>query len=98
MNTTLPPDLRVPLLEVVELLHHPNFYWGAMNGLTNLKYLTLQIDTRDNRCLVTDRDGNPVKLADIRAGLANPTMLDMNENPGITIVPDLRETEGCSPS
>lgn len=86
--TTLPPAPDwVPLLEVVELLHHPNFYWGSMGGLTGLKYLDLHIDTRDNQCVVTDRDGNPVSLATIRAALAKPIMADMNENPEITITP-----------
>jgi hypothetical protein len=73
------------LLEVVKLLHHPNFYWGAMGGLTNCKYLDLRIDTRDLKCLVRDRDGKPVKLARIREGLEKPTMVEMNSNPPIEI-------------
>lgn len=75
----------VPLLEVVALLHHPNFYWGAMGGLTNCKYLDLRIDTRDCKCLVRDRDGRPVTLERIREGLAQPTCAEMNENPPIEI-------------
>lgn len=75
----------VPLLEVVALLHHPNFYWGAMGGLTNCKYLDLRIDTRDCKCLVRDRDGRPVTLERIREGLEKPTMAEMNENPPIAI-------------
>ena len=75
----------VSLLDVVRLLHHPNFYWGAMGGLTNLKYINLWIDTRDNRCVLTDRDGKPVTLERIQRGLDAPTMGEMNENPQISI-------------
>ena len=75
----------VPLLEVVRLLHHPNFYWGAMGGLTNCKYLDLRIDTRDCKCLVRDRDGRTVTLERIREGLEKPTRAEMNENPSIEI-------------
>jgi hypothetical protein len=75
----------VSLLEVVRLLHHPNFYWGAMDGLTDCKYLTLRIDTRDCKCLVSDRKNVPVSLARIREGLENSTMPGMNENPMVTI-------------
>lgn len=75
----------VSLLDVVRLLHHPNFYWGAMGGLTNCKYINLWIDTRDNRCVLTDRDGKPVTLERIQRGIEAPTMAGMNENPQITI-------------
>jgi len=91
----------VSLLEVVALLHHPNFYWGAMGGLTNCKYLDLRIDTRDCKCVVRDRDGRPVTLERIRKGLEKPTMAEMNENPPIAITvlsspnnPNQRTPEG----
>jgi hypothetical protein len=92
-SSPLPPNNWVPLLEVVELLHHPNFYWGSMGGLTNAKYLDLRIDTRDLRCIVKDRDGKPLSLDRIREGLADPVMTGMNENPQIEIKVVARERE-----
>lgn len=85
MANHLPPDPWVPLLDVVRALHHPNFYWGSMGGFTNCKYLDLRVDTRDGRCLVRDRDGRPVRLADIQAALEKPTMAEMNQKPQIEI-------------
>lgn len=79
----------VPLADVVEVLRHPNFYWGSMGGLTSLKYMELRIDTRDNKCVVRDRDGKPVSMERIRESLANPIRPDMNQN-----TPHPRETMG----
>ncbi len=78
----------VPILDVVRVLHHPNFYWGALNGHTNCKYLNLLIDTRDNACVVKDRDGKIVDWDRLKAQLEIPAMAEMNSNPQI----EIRET------
>lgn len=75
----------VPLLDLVKILHHPNFYWGSMGGFTNCKYLEIRIDTRDCKCLVRDRDGKPVDLLELAAACEKPVMAEMNQNPQIEI-------------
>lgn len=80
-----PTNDWVSLLEVVKLLHHPNFYWGAMNGFSALKYLDIRIDTRDCKCLVNDRHGKPVSLKVLCEGLENPSIANMNSNSAIEI-------------
>ena len=75
----------VPLLDVVKALHHPNFYWGSLGGFMNCKYLELRIDTRDNKCLVRDRDGKEVDFTKVVAALQKPVMAEMNQNPQIEI-------------
>lgn len=93
-TSLLPPnDHWVPLLDVVQLLHHPNFYWGGMDGLTNCKYLNLCIDTRDLKCVITDRDNRPVSLERLRRGVERPTMAGMNGNPEVKIEVTPRASE-----
>ena len=75
---------RASLIEVLEVLHHPDFYWLTMNGLTCCKYLNLRVDTRDNRCWITDRDNRPIDLKTIKEHLKGARK-GMNSNPAIVV-------------
>lgn len=75
----------VPLADVVSLLNHPDFYWGVLD--CRVKYLQLRVDTRDNLCLVKDRNDRPISLDLIQERIAklhqdnsNEWMRGMNEN------------------
>ena len=70
----------IPMQEVLNVLNHPNFYWGSLVGFTDMKYTTLRIDTRDNCCLVMDRHGNQIDFNKLKEALENPIMPSMNEN------------------
>ncbi len=80
-------DPWIPLAEIVDVLHHPCFYWGALGGFTNCKYLELRIDTRDNSALVRDRNGNSVDWQALKASLDQPIMREMNSNPRLALLP-----------
>lgn len=69
----------VPLKDVIEMLHHPDFYWGMMSGL-DVKYLELRVDTRGNCCLIRNRNGKPVSLEDMKQALNKVIIKGMNEN------------------
>jgi len=84
---SLPENNWVPLSEVVDIIYHKNFYWGALNGFTDCKYLELRIDTRDNCCMVRDRHHKAVDLVKLKAALETPILDDMNENPQLALLP-----------
>lgn len=84
---SLPPDNWIPLSEIVDIIHHPNFYWGAIDEFTDCKYLELRIDTRDNCCMVRDRNHKPVDLVKLKAALEEPIIEGMNENPQLALLP-----------
>jgi hypothetical protein len=77
----------VSLADLVDVIHHPNFYWGALQDHTDCKYLTVRIDTRDNHCLVSDRNGKPVDLATLRKAVETPVIEEMNQNPRLALLP-----------
>lgn len=70
------------LKDVLALLTHPNFYWGAHNDFLDLKYLELRIDTRDLHCIVKDRNSKIVDFKKVMETLDNidPNCREMNEN------------------
>lgn len=72
----------VDLNEVLEVLYHPDFYWGADNDFIDLKYLELRIDTRDLHCIVKDRNGKIVDFDEVKETLnnVNPLCQEMNQN------------------
>lgn len=81
---SLPPTPEwVPLKDIIEILHHPDFYWGS---IPDAKYIELRIDTRDNCCLVKDRNGKPLKIEHLRQAIDRTYVKGMNEN-----VPDPSE-------
>lgn len=77
----------VPLVQVVELLYHPNFHWCAHQVFADCKYLELRVDTRDNWCLVRDQNGRALNLSELRQALENPTLEKMNENAPLALLP-----------
>lgn len=89
------PDFRtlpgnspwVPLVQVMDILHHPNFHWCADRLFADCKFVELRLDTRDNWCLVRDQNGSPVDLTKLRTALENPTLDKMNENPQLALLP-----------
>lgn len=89
----LPDSNWVPLRRVVDLLHHPNFFWSCPGlGVTELKYMDLHIDTRDCACLVKDRNGRQLKpdqLAELEQTLASfkGMFTSMNENREMALLP-----------
>jgi hypothetical protein len=83
----LPENNWIPLSEIVGIIHHPNFYWGASDGFTDCKYLELRIDTRDNYCQVRNNKRNFVDVAKLKLALKNPSINNMNNNPQLILVP-----------
>lgn len=83
----LPPNNWIPLSEIIDIIHHPSFYWGAMDGFMDCKYLELRIDTRDNCCMVRDRNHKPVDLAKLKAALEKPIIKNTNSNPQLALLP-----------
>lgn len=75
-------DPWVPLMDVLKLLHHPNFHWCAGGGLERLKYteVTLRIDTRDNCCLVRDRNGKSVDMRKTMEAMKTTFLKGANDN------------------
>jgi hypothetical protein len=51
----------VELSEVLNNLFH-GWSWARNN---RCKYVTLRLDTRSMRCLIYDRDGNPITLSEL---------------------------------
>lgn len=69
----------VSLEEVIELINHPDFYWGSHNDFIDLKYINLRIDTRDLACIVRDRNNKPVDIKKIKDSLPDVVIKGMNE-------------------
>lgn len=85
-QNTPPPAARwVPLADVLKLLNHPDFHWCVGGGLSDLKYMELRIDTRDNCCLVMDRNRKPVDLSRAAKALESPYLKGMNDNPAVEV-------------
>lgn len=53
----------IPLDEAVEIIKEFDAGWPHN---FKFKYLSLRIDTRDNHCVMMDRDGKPVDPEDVR--------------------------------
>lgn len=89
MSDTIAPTVGpagwLPLAEIIDIIHHPNFYWGSMGGFTDCKYIELRIDTRDNCCVVRDRNHKLVDVAKLKAALDKPIMAGMNSNPQLSL-------------
>ena len=49
--------------EVLAVLNDPEWRWIRN---TRCKYVELRIDTRDNHCVIRDRDGNPITLEELK--------------------------------
>lgn len=59
MTSNDPESPWVPLSEVLAVLNDPRWSWHRNSPC---KYVELRIDTRDMRCRIGDRDGNPITL------------------------------------
>lgn len=58
----VPPYRWVPVKDVLAIIRDPRWSWVRNNGC---KYIELRIDTRNEHCLIYDRDKNEITLKDI---------------------------------
>lgn len=81
----------MPLVELLKVLYHPDFFWSSGAGITDLKYLELRLDTRDLGCLVGNRYGRQISAAILQQGLVAPAFRSMNENNPAELISALGE-------
>ncbi len=59
-----PPFTRwEPLADVLAVIHDPRWSWVRNN---RCKYVELRMDTRDQRCLIFNRDRELITMQDLR--------------------------------
>lgn len=59
MKTPDQPVEWVPVADALAIIQDPRWSW-AQNA--SCKYVSLRIDTRDGKCLISDRDDNRITL------------------------------------
>lgn len=74
------PGKWIPLARLVELLIHPDFWWGNNNGTVPCKYLIARIDTRDDHVLLADGDGRLIDIEFLEDSCRTTKSPGMNEN------------------
>lgn len=60
---SLPPTRWVPVADVLAVIQDPRWSWVRNSPC---KYLELRLDTRDQRCLIYNRDREAITLQDLR--------------------------------
>jgi len=75
------------LKEVVNHLYNRKWFWIGSAGASRFKYINIRVDTRDNACLLSDRDGNPFEYEQLLSLKDNVMM-----SPGIDEISKNEET------
>ena len=54
----------VSLSEVIDVLNDPEWEWWRNS---KCKYLVIRLDMRDGKCLISDRNGKPLTVEELKA-------------------------------